>query len=317
MTELVQALPDTGADATPLVLVDDDFWNTHAWIPLALFLPVFCGIEWFGLDRALAHALFYDTTADRWLGAGAGDWWADDLIHDAGRWLPRSIGGRRPAGLARILQKVVCARGVAPRLRLRVLRHDPRRAGRAPEGLHECRLSLGPCGLRRRASLRHPVRRPSRLAAARGCFPGAHSSSGFALLAVYFALRDRARRARAWRWSARLAVGGFSLGQEARGAHFLSHDLTSAAIAWFVLCALLLSRSLGRWTKRAVKQSRASEYAAMPPPGSRDVAREAQPQPGGQHADQPRIEQRQIEPCAAPCISTSGTMIAASVHTGA
>jgi membrane-associated PAP2 superfamily phosphatase len=35
--------------------------------------------------------------------------------------------------------------------------------------------------------------------------------------------------------AAALAVGiAFSIGQEARGAHFLSHDLTSAAIVWFV-----------------------------------------------------------------------------------
>ena len=36
-----------------------------------------------------------------------------------------------------------------------------------------------------------------------------------------------------------LAVGiAFSIGQEARGAHFLSHDLASAAIVWFVQLAL-------------------------------------------------------------------------------
>jgi membrane-associated PAP2 superfamily phosphatase len=30
----------------------------------------------------------------------------------------------------------------------------------------------------------------------------------------------------------------FSLGQQARGAHFLSHDLASAALVWWVLLAL-------------------------------------------------------------------------------
>ena len=30
----------------------------------------------------------------------------------------------------------------------------------------------------------------------------------------------------------------FAIGQEARGAHFLSHDLVSACIAWFLLVAI-------------------------------------------------------------------------------
>ena len=39
--------------------------------------------------------------------------------------------------------------------------------------------------------------------------------------------------------AAAIAVGiAFSIGQEARGAHFLSHDLTSAAIVWFVQLGL-------------------------------------------------------------------------------
>src|SRR5689334_2964018 len=69
----------------------DDFWTVHAWIPLILFVPLFSVIEWTGLDRILAHALFYDPVAVRWLGGGAGDWWARGLIHDGGRWLARSI----------------------------------------------------------------------------------------------------------------------------------------------------------------------------------------------------------------------------------
>ena len=43
-----------------------------------------------------------------------------------------------------------------------------------------------------------------------------------------------------------IALGAaFSIGQEARGAHFLSHDLTSAAIVWFVQLGLYA------WYRRA------------------------------------------------------------------
>jgi membrane-associated PAP2 superfamily phosphatase len=71
------------------------------------------------------------------------------------------------------------------------------------------------------------------------CFPGAHSSSGFALLAFYFGLRERSRRLARGALIGAIAVGvAFSIGQEARGAHFLSHDLSSAAIVWFVQLAM-------------------------------------------------------------------------------
>jgi membrane-associated PAP2 superfamily phosphatase len=71
------------------------------------------------------------------------------------------------------------------------------------------------------------------------CFPGAHSSSGFALMSGYFALRDRDRRAAYWALATGISVGVlFSVGQQARGAHFLSHDLASAALVWWVLVAL-------------------------------------------------------------------------------
>jgi membrane-associated PAP2 superfamily phosphatase len=71
------------------------------------------------------------------------------------------------------------------------------------------------------------------------CFPGAHASSGFALVCFYFVFRDRSRRAARWMLCAALAVGiAFSIGQEARGAHFLSHDFTSAGIVWFVQLGL-------------------------------------------------------------------------------
>ena len=239
MTELVQALPDTGADATPLVLVDDDFWNTHAWIPLALFLPVFCGIEWFGLDRALAHALFYDTTADRWLGEGAGSWWARDLIHDGGRWLARSLGGwalvmwlasfawararpwRRTAGFVFLAM----ATSIAIVGILKTITNV------------DCPWDLAEFG-GDRPYVALFANRPDLLPRAQ-CFPGAHSSSGFALVCFYFVFRDRSRRVARWALvGAGLTWAVFSLGQQARGAHFLSHDLASVAIVWLVQLAL-------------------------------------------------------------------------------
>lgn len=67
------------------------------------------------------------------------------------------------------------------------------------------------------------------------CLPAAHASSGFALFGLYFALRDThprlARAALALAWFIGLVAGGV---QVARGAHFASHALWTAWVAWAI-----------------------------------------------------------------------------------
>lgn len=65
------------------------------------------------------------------------------------------------------------------------------------------------------------------------CFPAGHASAGYMWLALYFFLaRVRPR----WRWrglaGALLAGVAFGGAQQARGAHFLSHDLATAMLCW-------------------------------------------------------------------------------------
>ncbi len=66
------------------------------------------------------------------------------------------------------------------------------------------------------------------------CFPAGHASGGYALVALYFFLREVAPDKR---WAG-LAIGLgagmlFGMVQQLRGAHFLSHDLWALAICWF------------------------------------------------------------------------------------
>ncbi|VAW91677.1 hypothetical protein MNBD_GAMMA23-1619 [hydrothermal vent metagenome] len=76
-----------------------------------------------------------------------------------------------------------------------------------------------------------------------GCFPGGHSSGGFSLLLFYFLLRDYNKRYAYMALGVSIFIGSvFSLGQWVRGAHFVSHDLSSAMICWFV--ALLLYKMM-------------------------------------------------------------------------
>ena len=72
------------------------------------------------------------------------------------------------------------------------------------------------------------------------CWPGGHSSTGFCLMAFYFAGRHlRNRRLASWG-----LLGGFGLGfvlgfgRVMQGAHFLSHQLWTALICWLVMLAL-------------------------------------------------------------------------------
>ena len=75
------------------------------------------------------------------------------------------------------------------------------------------------------------------------CFPSGHASTGFCLLAFYFAgltLGNR-RLALAGLW------GGFAAGlllgmaRVAQGAHFLSHNLWSGLVCWLVILALYVA----------------------------------------------------------------------------
>ena len=81
-------------------------------------------------------------------------------------------------------------------------------------------------------SERAPAIKPGR------CWPGGHATSGFALFALYFALRDRKPRlARGMLWFA-IALGCiFSLGRTMQGAHFISHNLWTALFDWLICLA--------------------------------------------------------------------------------
>jgi membrane-associated PAP2 superfamily phosphatase len=230
-----------------------EFWRWHAWWPLLGFVLAFGVLEVFSLDRAFATEWYFNVSTGEWLGSGAGDWWARGLLHTGGGWLVRAIGALALATWALSF-------------RVERLRNWRRAAGFVVLAMA---LSTGIVGILKTVTNvdcpwdligfggHNPyftlfADRPDALPRAK-CFPGAHASSGFALVCFYFVLRDRSARL------ARLALAGailvgvaFSIGQEARGAHFLSHDLTSAAIVWFAqlgLYAAMFGRARERVTK--------------------------------------------------------------------
>lgn len=249
------------------------FWLYHAWLPALLLAGATVVIIAGDLDRSIADALFFDRQTQAWIGANT--WWAVDLIHTGGGLLVRAVG------LAALLMLIA---GLwSPRLRL-----IRRRAAFVALGLVLCTSLVG--GLKQVTNVDCPrdlagyggnrpyvalfADRPDDLPRGR-CFPGSHATSGFALMALYFALLGRrVRRARIALAAAIVLGAVFSIGQQARGAHFLSHDLVGAGIAWFVLLSL--------WHR--LLESRSPATARLIPPAAR-VQRPEQVFPGGQCLD--------------------------------
>lgn len=83
------------------------------------------------------------------------------------------------------------------------------------------------------------------------CFPGGHAAGGFALVAFYFAGRIAGNRSLAGAGLClALAAGSvFSIVRMSQGAHFLSHNLWSAAIDWS-LAALIFLHSFPPGTRQ-------------------------------------------------------------------
>lgn len=242
MTELAGAGGPAGSAVAAASAPDrDDFRRTHLWWPAAAFLTVFCLIETLRLDRRIAHALFFDSATHRWLGGGAADVWACGIIHNGGRWLVRSVAGSALVMwlLSLVMRRARQWRSAAGFVLLAMVSSVAVVGGLKAVTNVDCPWDLAGFGGDRPYVTLFGDRPDSLPRAA--CFPGAHSSSGFALVCFYFLWRDRSRRiARLALWTA-IGIGLlFSLGQEARGAHFLSHDFASAGIVWFLQVAIYM-----------------------------------------------------------------------------
>ncbi len=93
-------------------------------------------------------------------------------------------------------------------------------------------------------------------AASGHCWPGAHASGGFALMAIYFAFRQTKPLFACSSLVISLILG-FVMGwaQMIRGAHFLSHTLWAAWVVWLVLVLLNLCYSPNKKREKNPQQS--------------------------------------------------------------
>lgn len=220
------------------------FLRSHLLWPVAGMAIVLVLLAVLDADHRIAQAVFFDGLTQRWIGRE--NFWATEVLHRGGRNVMRLIG------LLAIIAWAASYRSVRLKPHRRSLGYlalcmaiVPLTVGALKEATNvDCPWDMQGFGGDRPVVAWYQDR-PDDLPRA-ACFPGAHSSSAFALFALYFLwLGSNPVRAR-WALSGVLILGSaFSLAQQSRGAHFISDDLTSALIAW-VICLFLYLRILRR-----------------------------------------------------------------------
>lgn len=207
-------------------------FNFKLWlgIPLGL-MALLLVIDPAPLDFALAR-LFYDPATGF---IGKGSFWLEDVLHDQAKNLVIGLG-------------VLCIAAFLLSLLPVKLRSWRRELGYLVLSLSlatgivtplktltgvQCPWSLTAFGGREAFSpligARPVTDKPGR------CWPGGHASSGFSLLALFFALRDRRPRLARWTLAFALTLGCvLSLGRMLQGAHFLSHNLWTLLFDWVI-----------------------------------------------------------------------------------
>jgi membrane-associated PAP2 superfamily phosphatase len=201
-------------------------------IPLAL-MALLLLVDPSGVDFALAH-LFY-VPGEGFIGRHS--FWLEDILHDRAKQAVIVLGVLSIAGfLLSLLPRWKAWRATLGYLVLALaLSTSIVTPLKQLTGMH-CPWSLSEFGgtetftplLSARAPTEHPGR----------CWPGGHATSGFALIALFFALRDRRPRLARAALVFALALGTvFSVGRMMQGAHFLSHNLWTLLFDWMI-CAL-------------------------------------------------------------------------------
>jgi membrane-associated PAP2 superfamily phosphatase len=235
----------------PGVLLSAGFHARHLGWPLAAAVLASILLMHGGGDRWLADALFH-LEGGRW--ALRDHWLTSGLIHNGGRiasalaWLAvlglylRALRRHDQASLRQPLLYllVAVALGASTVSLLKSITHV------------DCPWDLVDYG-----GARMPLGLFARLPAGvrpGACYPAGHASAGYAWVSLYFAaLLWRPR----WRWHG-LAIGLsagllFGIGQQLRGAHFLSHDVATLTVCWLL--------SLGLFHLFAAHRARATRSA--------------------------------------------------------
>lgn len=219
------------------VFAISSFLRSHLLIPLLAGAGLLLVIAALDLDYRLAQTLFFDPSAQEWIGRH--NFWMNEFLHTGGRNLMRLVG------VVAIALWVASFRVARLQTHRRALGYFalcmalvPLTVGALKEATNvDCPWDMQAFG-GDRPIVHWYQDRPDELPRT-ACFPGAHSSSAFALFALYFLwLPGNPRRARVALLAVVTLGAIFSIAQQSRGAHFISHDLVSALVAWFICLGL-------------------------------------------------------------------------------
>jgi membrane-associated PAP2 superfamily phosphatase len=231
---------------------DRNFWIVHLVLPLAVAILVLSSLERSGADLWLADR-WYAFEGYRW--ALRDHWLVSQVIHHDGREML--------AGLGMVLAIVLVLSHRLPRMQ----------NWRRPVAyLLTCMVVLPAliAGFKHFSSapcpwdlLRYGGRLPyhpslSYFFGSTGtghCFPAGHASGGFALLALYFAAYLYTRYPAIYLLPGFLVGFTFAFGQEARGAHFISHDLWTLSLCWFGALGLFVLFQPDCWARTVSSKS--------------------------------------------------------------
>lgn len=235
------------------------FWVRHLWLPLLVSGAALIGLEKSSLDLWLS---------DQWFALEGGQWawrtsWITyELIHHRGKQGIIAIG---LTTLSLIIASFYWKRVRYWRMPMSYLLTT---MALVPAGIaHFKRYSPVDCpwSLLRYGGDQAYVRTFDHVFAQTDlghCFPSGHASAGFILLAMYFAALPLVDRPARFLIPGLLVGWIFALGQQARGAHFLSHDVWTLVTCWFGALGMFLLFKPARWPKPAAPARAAGEEAA-------------------------------------------------------
>jgi len=233
---------------------DKRFWMSHLALPFFAAATLLVLLELTSVDLWLA---------DRWFALEGGAWaWRDhwlayDVIHHHGKQMLIAFG------LALLVSIALSFRFDRLRERRMALIYLLTSMALLPACIASskrfspvpCPWDLIPYG--GESVYRHNFEYTFGVAQSGHCFPAGHASGGFALLAIYFAAFFYARRPALFLLPGLIVGTVFALGQQVRGAHFLSHDLWSLSLCWFGALGLFLLFHPGRWPGSVVRDASA------------------------------------------------------------
>lgn len=229
--------------------LDRSFWLAHLFIPLAVAALVLFAFESSGMDLWLA---------DRWYALEGFEWtwrksWlAYDVIHQHGK---QALVAAWLAGLATVVLSYRVDSLVRWRRPLAYLLTAMALLPAVIAGAKHFSQVPCPWDLSRYGGelpYRHNLGYPMGGSEIGHCFPAGHASGGFALLAVYFAAYPFVRRPALFLLPGLLVGALFALGQQARGAHFISHDLWTLSWCWFGALGLFFLFRPRHWLAQPV-----------------------------------------------------------------